>query len=229
MLILLLLAGAVAYALFFMPKSEEQDRSGPPGHHGTAGHPPAPPDRAPTRGAPRPLGPAKPTESPRSQQPQTSPPSAGDLPTGYVLRKDPEDFQVVVDKGWERRPMNDIGQVRYSNGDFTLIIVPGRDSVQTSGDDPMVYQQDKERELQPFRDSSWAGVTGQRRIEVGQRVMAEGQYTWEDTNGRNVFVRNLAMILDGRYHVVQVIGPDDQRDKINEAYREAADSYRASS
>ncbi|MFD9715419.1 serine/threonine protein kinase [Streptomyces sp. NPDC059076] len=229
MLILLLLAGAVAYALFFMPKAEEQDRTAPQGTTGPQATRPAPSGQSPDPGRTPTSGPAKPTKSPRSQQPQTSPPSVGDLPAGYVLRKDPEDFQVVVNKGWERRPMNDIGQVRYSNGDFTLIIVPGRDSVQTSGDDPMIYQQDKERELQPFRDSSWAGVTGQRRIEVGQRVMAEGQYTWEDTNGRNVFVRNLAMILDGRYHVVQVIGPDDQRDKINEAYREAADSYRASS
>ncbi|MEU5398828.1 serine/threonine protein kinase [Streptomyces sp. NPDC005963] len=227
-LILLLLAGAVAYALFFMPKADEQDRTAPQGSVGPQPTRPAPSGQTPDPGRTTASSPPKSTQSPRSQQPQTSA-TAGDLPAGYALRKDPEDFQVVVNEGWERRPMNDIGQVRFSNGDFTLIIVPGRDSVQTSGDDPMVYQQDKERELQPFRDSTWADVTGQRRIEVGQRVMAEGQYTWQDTNGRNVFVRNLAMILNGRYHVVQVIGPDDQRDKVNEAYREAADSYRATS
>ncbi|MCM2389421.1 protein kinase [Streptomyces albipurpureus] len=222
LLIFLLLAGAIAYALFFLPKADEQDRGAPPGS--TAPQPSASgqsPEPSGTKASTAP----EPSGSPRSQQPQTSA-TAGDLPAGHVLRKDSEDFQVVVDKSWQRRPINDIGQVRYSNGDFTLIVVPGRDSVQANGDDPLLYQQDKERELQPFRDSSWTDSSGLRRIEVGQRVMAEGQYFWEDSNGRQVFVRNLAMIHKGRYHVVQVIGPEEQRDKVNEAYREAADSYR---
>ena len=48
--------------------------------------------------------------------------------------------------------------------------------------------------------------------------MAEGQFTWHDSNGRQVYVRNLAMIINGRYHVVQVIGPEAQRDKVTEIY-----------
>ncbi|CAM5529676.1 Serine/threonine protein kinase OS=Streptomyces microflavus OX=1919 GN=Smic_50180 PE=4 SV=1 [Streptomyces microflavus] len=28
--------------------------------------------------------------------------------------------------------------------------------------------------------------------------MAEGQFTWQDSSGREVYVRNLAMIVDGR-------------------------------
>lgn len=106
-------------------------------------------------------------------------------------------------------------------------MVPGRDSVQANGDDPLVYQRDKERELQPFRDSSWAAATGLRRIDVGRQAMAEGQFTWQDSSGREVYVRNLAMIVGGRYHVVQVIGPEDQRDKVTEAYSQAVEAYRA--
>lgn len=223
LLILLLLAGGIAYALIFLPKADEQEGGGA---QGAIDPQPTASGQSPEPGSTKASAAPKPSGSPRSQQPQTSA-TAGDLPAGYVLRKDSEDFQVAVDKSWQRRPINDIGQVRYSDGDFTLIVVPGRDSVQANGDDPFLYQQDKERELQPFRDSSWARSSGLRRIEVGQRVMAEGQYTWEDANGRPVFVRNLAMIHQGRYHVIQVIGPESQQDKVNEAYREAADSYRA--
>ena len=82
--------------------------------------------------------------------------------------------------------------------------------MKANGDDPLAYQRDKERELQPFRDSSWAGATGLRRIDVGQQAMAEGQFTWQDSNGREVYVRNLALIVDGSYHVIQVIGPEDR-------------------
>ncbi|CAM5726801.1 Serine/threonine protein kinase OS=Streptomyces microflavus OX=1919 GN=Smic_50180 PE=4 SV=1 [Streptomyces microflavus] len=56
--------------------------------------------------------------------------------------------------------------------------------------------------------------------------MAEGQFTWQDSSGREVYVRNLAMIVDGRYHIVQVIGPEDERDKVTEIYRQAIASYR---
>ncbi|MFC3386984.1 hypothetical protein ACFOHP_34275, partial [Couchioplanes caeruleus subsp. azureus] len=124
-------------------------------------------------------------------------------------------------------PLNDAGQVRYVGGDFTLIVVPGRDSVKDNGSDPLAYQADKERELQPFRDSSWSTSSGLRRIDVGQQSMAEGQFTWRDSSGRQVYVRNLAMIVNGRYHVVQVIGPEAQRDKVTEIFGQATGTYRA--
>ncbi|MEV6783183.1 serine/threonine protein kinase, partial [Streptomyces sp. NPDC051098] len=222
LLILLLLVAAIAYAMMFMPRSG----TGQEGAQGTQ-------SPAPTASAPGPgrtdagtPPPPKASGTPGSQQPQTSAP-AGNLPAGYALRSDPEGFRVAVDKSWQRRPINDSGQVRYSDGDFTLIVVPGRDSVQANGDDPLVYQRDKERELQPFRDSSWAAATGLRRIDVGRQAMAEGQFTWQDSSGREVYVRNLAMIVGGRYHVVQVIGPEDQRDKVTEAYSQAVEAYRA--
>ncbi|MFF8956382.1 protein kinase [Streptomyces sp. NPDC014894] len=220
LLILLLMAGAIAYAMMFMPKSGDQDGARPQG--GADPRPTASKSPDPERTTPAP--PSR-TESPGSRQPQTSAP-AGNVPEGFAQREDPEGFRTVVDKSWQRRPINDIGQIRYSDGDFTLIVVPGRDSTASAGEDPLTYQSERQRELQPYRDSSWAEATGLRRIQVGQRVMAEGQYSWQDANGRQVYVRNLVMVLDGRYHIVQVIGPDEQRDKVTAAYRAAADSYR---
>lgn len=221
LLILLALVAAVAYAVLFMPKSGEEQQ---PQGQNTGGQPSqAGPSPGRTGGEDSP-GPT-PSGTPGSQQPQTSAP-AGDLPDGYVLRDDPEGFRIAVDKTWRRRPINDVGQVRYGGGDFTLIVVPGRDTVRANGDDPLAYQRDKEPELQPFRDSSWAGASGLRRIEVGGRTMAEGQFTWQDSNGREVYVRNFAFAVDGVYHVVQVIGPDAERDKVTEIFEQATGSYR---
>ncbi|MGN9792107.1 protein kinase [Streptomyces sp. OZ13] len=223
LVILLALVAAITYAVLFMPKADDGQRS-PQGRE--AGTGPSQQDPSPGRtgaGAdPEPT----PTGSPGSQQPQTSAP-AGELPAGYELRDDPEGFRIAVDRTWQRRPINDAGQVRYTSGDFTLIVVPGRDTVQANGDDPLVYQRDKEPELQPFRDSSWASATGLRRIDVGRQAMAEGQFTWQDSNGREVYVRNLALAVDGTYHVVQVIGPEAQRDKVTEVFEQATASYRS--
>ncbi|MFG2722252.1 protein kinase [Streptomyces sp. NPDC048416] len=221
-LVLLLLAAAIAYAVMFMPRSDSARDAGNAG--------PARSDAPQSPGSPG-ASPRVPSSggTPPSQQTQTTG-SGGTSPgpaTGYAVRTDPEGFQVGVDRGWQRQPMNDAGQVRYVGGDFTLIVVPGRDSVQADGSDPLAYQADKERELQPFRDSSWSTSSGLRRIDIGQRTMAEGQFTWRDSTGRQVYVRNLAMIINGRYHVVQVIGPESQRDKVTEIYGQATGAYRA--
>ncbi len=231
LLILLGLAAALVYAMVFMPKAGEQDRSqgapenagdsrstAAPGSSGTTA--PAPPEEEAPERTPR-----KTPEASGAQQPQTSAPAA-DVAEGYGIRKDPEGFQTAVDKDWERRPINDAGQVRYRGGAFELLIVPGRDSVEEQGSDPMDYQLRKERELQPVRDSSWSTQNGLRRIDVGGRAMAEGQFTWQDSSGRDVYVRNLAMIVGDRYHVVQVIGPETQRDEITEIYEQATNAYR---
>ncbi|MGW8330405.1 protein kinase [Streptomyces sp. NPDC055897] len=222
-LILLLLAGAIAYAVLLMPRSDSARNAGsatPPRPSGqqSPGSPSGGGSQVPTPGG-----------TPPSQQTQTTGPG-GPSPTpaaGYAVRKDAEGFQVGVDKSWQRQPMNDAGQVRYVGGDFTLIVVPGRDSVKDNGSDPLAYQADKERELQPFRDSSWSTSSGLRRVDVGQQSMAEGQFTWRDSSGRQVYVRNLAMIVNGRYHVVQVIGPESQRDKVTEIFGQATGTYKA--
>lgn len=219
-LILALMVAAIAFAVMFLPKADEQRSDNGAGADPSAPASPQPqnPDTTPDNGDDQPA-------DPNSSTPQTSGAPA-DLADGYVLRKDTEGFEIGVDKSWQRRPMNDSGQVRYQRGDFTLIVVPGRDTVEDNGDDPLVYQREKERELQPFRDSSWASASGLRRIDVGQQRMAEGQFTWQNSSGQEVYVRNLAMIVKGSYHIVQVIGPADQRDKVSEIYQQASGSYR---
>ncbi|MFF0045102.1 protein kinase [Streptomyces sp. NBC_01620] len=219
-LILLALAAAIAYAVMFMPKAGTGSDSKGSDPAATDTGAPDTSDGKPPSQSPRP--------SPGTQKPQTSR-SAVALAPGYTLRKDEEGFEVGVLKGWQRSPADTDRQIRYGSDGFSLLVVPGRDTVRANGDDPLVYQRDKERELQPFRDSSWSSATGLRRIDVGRQAMAEGQFTWQDDTGREVYVRNLAMIVDGRYHVLQVIGPDSERDKVTAIYEQAIASYRVTS
>ncbi|MFZ4154783.1 protein kinase domain-containing protein [Streptomyces pseudogriseolus] len=229
LLVLLALAAAVAYAVLFMPKAGEETTGSPSADRTPAAGGAAP---SPSDDAGRPDGDTSPSggEGPRSS-PETSAASTETQTTGpevadgFTLRKDPEGFQVAVAEGWQRTGKNGSGQVVYSKGDFELIVVPGRDSAQQFGGDPMAYQRDAERELQPYRDSSWATSTGLKTIEVGGRVMAEGQFTWTGDRGE-LYVRNLAALIDGRYHVLQVRGPDGERDEVTRLYEQAAATYR---
>ncbi|MEU1658579.1 protein kinase [Streptomyces griseofuscus] len=208
-LILLLLAGAVAYAMLFMPKHASHGRSG----------------TGPTPSAGR----SSPAPAASRHSPSASDTQAGgtsSVPAGFTLRKDPEGFDIAVAQGWTRTPKNGSGEVVYAHGDFELMVVPGRDGSAAYGSDPMAYQRDKERELQPYRDSSWATATGLRTIEVGGRTMAEGQFTWTDGQGRDLYVRNMAILLNGRYHILQVRGPDADRDEVTRLYEEATATYR---
>ncbi|MFF6831717.1 protein kinase [Streptomyces sp. NPDC012438] len=227
LLVFLLLAGAVAYAVLFMPREGEE----PAGQGGpTAG--PTPGTNAPGTGStPEPTGGGPSTAGPSATAPPatTRPPadpSAPALAAGYALRQDPEGFRIGVPDGWRRSPINDSGQVRYTGGDFTMIVVPGRDGVKENGSDPLVYQNARERELEPWRASSWSGAERTLRVDIGSTVTATGSYWWLDGTGREVFVRNLALIDGGRYHVVQVIGPYTERDKVSEIYDEATKAFR---
>ncbi|MFJ4522499.1 protein kinase [Streptomyces sp. NPDC088810] len=223
LLILLLLAGAIAYAMLFMPKQGESGAAGGD-RTGSAGQAsPAPSHTGQPSG-----GPSAPGGDATASAPATETQTGGDpsVPDGFTLQKDPDGFQVAVAEGWNRIPKNGSGQVVYAHGNFELIVVPGRDGTSAYGSDPMVYQRDKERELQPYRDSSWATASGLRTIEVGGRTMAEGQFTWTDGQGRDLFVRNMALLLNGRYHIVQVRGPEAERDEVTRLYEQATATYR---
>ncbi|MEU6277684.1 protein kinase [Streptomyces populi] len=229
LLVLLLLAAAVAYAVVFMPKADrsgtDEGRTGNAGQAGPA-----------TRSGGDPTASSAPTSDRTSPDPGKSP-SAGtgstsshatadsDVAQGFTLRKDPEGFRIAVASGWTRSPRNGSGQVVYSQGDFELIVVPGRDGTATFGGDPMTYQRESEKELQPFRDSTWATSSGMRRIDVGGKAMAEGQFTWQDSAGHSLYVRNLAILIAGHYHVVQVRGPDAERDEVTRLYEQASATY----
>ncbi|MET9774136.1 protein kinase [Streptomyces sp. NPDC006367] len=231
LLILLALAAAIAYAVFLMPKSDTGG-SGPTGRTGTAAEASrAPAERSPGAGGePRPgqsspkasAGGASPSEPAGSAGTQTTVPGVAD---GFALRKDPEGFRVAVAEGWTRTPRNGSGQVVYSKGDFELVVVPGRDGADEHGTDPLAYQRDSEPELAPYRASSWATAGGLKRIDVGGRAMAEGQFTWTGAQGGERYVRNLAMLIDGRYHVVQVRGPETERDEVTRLFEQASATY----
>ncbi|MFI5802763.1 protein kinase [Streptomyces sp. NPDC051561] len=236
LLIMVGLVAAVVYAVMVLPK----DKAGSPGGQNTgsgqparSGQPQQPaPGRSddPSAGQPPADGKGDQGEAsntPTAQEPPAQQNPASDLPPNYTLTEPRDGFRVAVDKSWQRSPMNDSRQVRYQGNDIELLIVPGRDTVKDKGSDPMAYQLKEERELQPLRDSTWASSGGLRRISVGQQAMAEGQFTWKDSSGRDVFVRNRAMIVDGKYHIVQVIGPESQRDEVTRVYEAAVLHYRS--
>ncbi|MFF6993720.1 protein kinase [Streptomyces sp. NPDC008313] len=232
LLVLLLLAAAIVYAMVFMPKSGTGDAAGgrpdsageagpAPGHSSDAGADGKASGRPDTDKS-SPGDDKSPSGKSSSTRTQSTDP---DVARGFTLRKDTEGFRVAVADGWDRTPKNGRGQVVYRHGDFELIVVPGRDSTADGGSDPMAYQRETERELQPFRDSTWATSSGMRRIDVGGRAMAEGQFTWQDSAGHELYVRNLAMIVGGRYHVVQVRGPEAERDEVTRLYEQASATY----
>ncbi|WP_186776909.1 protein kinase [Streptomyces salinarius] len=224
LLILLALAGAVAYAMFFMPKSDTSgagaaDRTGAAGEVSQA-----PPAKSPEAGGdPRPDR-TSPAPEPEASRTAGGPETQSNVADGFTLRKDAEGFRIAVAEGWNRTPRNGSGQVVYGKGDFELIVVPGRDRASEFGDDPMTYQRDSEPELASYRASSWATSSGLKTIEVGGRTMAEGQFTWTGAGGE-LYVRNVAMLIDGRYHVVQVRGPEAERDEVSRLFEQASATY----
>ncbi|KPI25421.1 serine/threonine protein kinase [Actinobacteria bacterium OV320] len=231
-LILLLLAGAIAYALMFMPKADEEGAAGTDGSQrtGATGAPggqapeassePRPDQTSPGTGA----SPSSASSGAEATQTQTGG-SGTQAAAGFTVRADDAGFRVAVANGWDRTPKNGRGQVVYTHGDFELIVVPGRDSAASNGSDPMVYQREKESELQPYRDSSWATASGLRTTTVGARTMAEGQFTWTGGDGRALYVRNVAILISGRYHIVQVRGPEAERDEVTRLFEQASATY----
>ncbi|OLZ59246.1 hypothetical protein AVW11_26835, partial [Streptomyces amritsarensis] len=217
--ILVLLAGAVAYAMLFMPRAgvpQDQDGPGEPTAH-TSSRPS--PSQVPT-GTPE-SKPAPQTTGPAASQAAPAP-----APPGYTTQQDPEHFEIAVPEGWERRGINEAGQVRYTDGAFVLTVVPGRDKVE-GNPDPAAYQKDKEPELTPYRTSTWSTVGDVKTTRVGQQLRATGRYTWIDGTGRNVFARNFVVALGGSYHVVLVTGPEDEQTKVTEVFEKATASYKA--
>ncbi|MCX4541797.1 serine/threonine protein kinase [Streptomyces sp. NBC_01565] len=214
--VLALLAAAVAYAMVFMPRSGETGQSPQ-----NAGKP------VPQQSQPRSPEPTKPQPQPQqsSGAPQSKP-AQQTAPEGYTIQQDPEHFEIATPNGWERHGINEAGQVRYTEGAFTLIVVPGRDKVQ-GNPDPATYQKDKEPELNAYRNSTWTTSGDIKSTTVGQQLRVTGRYTWHDANGRSVFARNFVVALGNGYHVVMVTGPEDEQDKVTEVFEKATGSYKS--
>ncbi|MEV7612272.1 hypothetical protein [Streptomyces sp. NPDC089799] len=225
--ILLGLAALVAFAMLFLPEADETKgaaNSGPAGQASSAPDEPNTPSQSPSSPVP-PKASAQPPAASGGPGGTPAPQPSAPAPAGYTVAQDPEGFRMLVPSGWERSAKNDAGQVRYSDGTYELIVVPGRDAIDGTPD-PLSYQKNKERELDPFRMSTWATSTGTKQTRVGQKLTAEGTYTWTDATGRSLYVRNHVAALGGRYHVVMVLGPQDQQDKVTEVFGRATGSYR---
>ncbi|MER5764403.1 hypothetical protein [Streptomyces sp. NPDC002082] len=225
--ILVLLSGAVAYALFFMPRSADtQGGQKAAGMKPPAASPSQSPGQSP-KPSPKPSGSGQaPSPSANTPESKPAPQTNAPAPSGYTAQQDAEHFSINVPNGWERRGMNESGQVRYTEGDFVLTVVPGRDKVE-GNPDPATYQKDKEPELAPYRSSTWSSVSDIKSTKVGNQLRVTGRYTWIDGNGRSVVARNFVVALGGSYHVVMVTGPQDQEGKVTETFEQATASYKS--
>ena len=168
----------------------------------------------------------KQSEPPRdsSSNPQASEPA--DVPDGYRVQDDPAGFQIAVPRGWARGQTSD-GQVRFRKGGLELMVVPGRDGADKFGSDPREYQLSDQPELADYRKTTgWKTSSGVRTITVGETAMAEGEFGWE-SGGKQMVVRNRAMLLGDKYHVVLVKGPQSSREEIDERFTAVVDTYRS--
>ncbi|RMI27411.1 hypothetical protein EBN88_29610, partial [Streptomyces triticirhizae] len=230
-LVLLGLAGAVAYVLAFAPG--ERDANDATGERTPDVD--APPDDAenpdrpgdveganpgdgedeatvePTEGATQP--------SPNEQDSQPAPP-----PEGFELVDDAAGFALAVPADWQRTE-GEQGRIVYSDGEVEILVVPGRDSVADFGDTPMEYQLTEQPELADFRAYQFRDQTGLIETRVGEVQMAEGVFGWRDGD-RDVVAFNRVLLIAGDYHVVQVLGPEDLRDRVADIYDVTAESYR---
>ncbi|MDJ1135944.1 hypothetical protein NMN56_029160 [Streptomyces iconiensis] len=233
-LVLLGMAAAVMYAMWFMPKQGEGQGAqkgsvvvpDEPGASGEGRDGEGREDKGSRDEAEDPGGEGKGKGDGTSSSgtgPRESKPA--EAPKGYKTSRDPEGFQVAVPEAWDRRSANGRGQVRYNGGEVEMVVVKGRDSTKKYGKDPMTYQSEDEPELAAYRASDWAGTGGLRRIDVGDTAMAEGTFKWKD-GGRQVYARNRALILDGRYHVLLVVGSEARKSEVDQHFESVADTYR---
>ncbi|TDC17927.1 serine/threonine protein kinase [Streptomyces sp. 8K308] len=232
-LVLLGMAGAVAYVLAFM--ADDRDAGSPTGDGGVSERPPAeeaPPaevDDEPTAGESGQAtdqgeqgedeGESEPSTAEGDQQP--APP-----PEGFTAVEDEAGFALAVPDGWDRQGLNGDGQVIYGDGGLEIVVVPGRDGAEEFGDDPMDYQLSAEPELAVQRNYQYATSSGLIETRVGNVRMADGVFGWRE-NGADVVAFNRVLLVDGSYHIVLVRGPADERDRLAEIADVTAGSYRA--
>nr|WP_155073716.1 serine/threonine protein kinase [Streptomyces taklimakanensis] len=239
--VLLVLTGTLVYAAVFMPKTETGSSGDTANQRpGRVGAQPEPPGRsdgtAPSPSAEEPEGAggsdasgesagSGTSEPPGTEQPQTDGPAEG--LDGYVLHRNDAGFRLALPEGTRPAARNGDGQYVFTPGGsgIEVVVVPGRDTTERYGDDPMAYLTGEQRELDAYRAADWATSSGMRRIEVGRTVMAEGRFSWRDGHG-DTYARDRAIIVDGRYHTVLVRGPESREDDIDRLFEDIADTYR---
>jgi serine/threonine protein kinase len=146
----------------------------------------------------------------------------------FSLREDPAGFTIAVHNGWSRSAGPD-GETVYSSGGgvYRLIVVPGRDRASSYGSDIGTYERLREPELADFRASSWSSSTSARSVEADGSPGDVAQFSWRDPHsGAELFAENLAVLKGGRYGIVLLIGPDDQRQTVTDYFADSEQTFR---
>ncbi|MDH2407463.1 serine/threonine protein kinase [Streptomyces chitinivorans] len=232
-LILLLLTGTLVYAAVYMPGggagSSGNSADQRPGSVGAQPEQPEQPgepgeqDPPPEDEAGGPDGPGG-SEEPGTERPQAGDPVEG--LDGYELHEDASGFRIALPEDARRAGPDGRGRTVFTHGGLEIVVVPGRDTTEEYGSDPMAYLTDDQRELDAYRASDWATSSGMRRIQVGRTVMAEGRFSWRD-GADSTYMCDRAVVLEGRYHSVLVRGPESRKDDIDRVFDTIADTYRA--
>ncbi|MDT0267814.1 hypothetical protein RM844_16135 [Streptomyces sp. DSM 44915] len=231
-LVLLGLAGAVAYVLAFAPGERGAggatgEGRGPDGDstpdEGVDPAPPGAPGGGEDEEAPEDEASAEPTEGATQPSPAEGDSEPAPPPDGFVVVSDAAGFALAVPADW-RRETAEAGGISYGDGELEILVVPGRDSVADFGDTPMNYQLTSQPELAAFREYQFAQQSGLLETRVGDVQMAEGVFAWRE-GGRDLVAYNRVLLIAGDYHVVQVRGPSDLRDRVAETYDVTAESY----
>jgi hypothetical protein len=235
-LVLAVLAALVIFAVLVLPHrdgasgdSPNGDRTVPAEMPGSGGdskggakdHPTTAPPGTQQHTTSKPTSAAPPASS--KAPPATVPPPP-DLGSDFAVRGDSAGFSVAVHTGWQRAGKNGQGQVHYTGSGLQLTVVPGRDTVSEHGDDPLAYQLE-EPELAAFRASAWSAASNLHTLDVRGHHAAEGEYSYRDASDNQLYALNLAVIIDGRYHLVVVSGPDAQRADVQRAFDKAVETY----
>ena len=76
-----------------------------------------------------------------------------------------------------------------------------------------------------FEDAYVAADEAGTPLRDGLERRRAGYEAGRSVRGRKVYVRNLAMIHNGRYHLVLVIGPDTDRREVDRRYEQATSAY----
>ncbi|MET7637554.1 protein kinase [Streptomyces sp. NPDC005438] len=199
-LVMLALVAAVAFVTLFLPEGDTGNQ----------------------RGSVNPDNSSEGSSGGSGDEPSAQP--SHKAPPGYQTRRDPSGFQIAVPQGWQKKGKNSRGQVRFLGDGLELTVVPGRDSAKRFGQVPADYQREKEPELADFRSADWAETGKQREITVGSTPMAQGAFSWGNGALRS-YLRNRAVLIDGRYHLVIVRGELSDRKRIDERFDALVDTY----
>ncbi|MEV6108632.1 serine/threonine protein kinase [Streptomyces sp. NPDC051940] len=223
-LIFMAMVAAIAIAAFVLPKAERGDNDGDQRRQSVSGARPEPQnDQA--------QGEGDEVENLTEPTASSAPPAEGtdpaELPKDFVMREDKDGFRVAMHRTWQRLGHASTGAVRYGSPDgrYEMLVAAGRDSTDRYGADLMQYQLKHEPELAGQRASTgWGESSALRNVTIGTRPCVIGTFTWQE-DGREVIGRNFVTVIDGRFHVVLVKGPIQDRRSVDVFYQQAENTY----